>query len=125
MRFNPILLWAVVVAVLAMRLSDTHLHLCFDGQEPPTSVHFADSSVHHDDNHHEGSCQADKDINPFVGTLVKSDDDGQSVLTLAVRTLLTLDLIPRTHGIPPFDRHSLLPSHPPLHLRPPLRGPPV
>ena len=124
-RINPFLLWTVVLAVLAVRLTDTHLHLCFDGQEPPTSVHFADASVHHDDEHHDGSTHADKDINPFVGTLVKSDDDAQQIFALIASTLLTIDLLPRDSGIPPLERAAPRATDPPFYLRPPVRGPPA
>lgn len=125
LRFNPLLLWTVVLAVLAVRMSDTHLHLCFDGQEPPTSVHFADASVHHDEEHDDGSTHADKDINPFIGTIVKSDDDTQPLFAVIVSTLLTIDLLPPDHGVPPLDRETPLATDPPFYLRPPLRGPPA
>jgi hypothetical protein len=127
LRFHPFLLWTVILAVLAVRLADTHLHLCFDGQEAPTSVHLADASVHHDDEHEHGPAHADKDINPFVGTIVKSDDDSDSqpLFTLIVGTLLTIELLPPDHGVPPLERETPLATSPPFHLRPPLRGPPA
>lgn len=125
LRINPLLLWTVVLAVLAVRLTDTHLHFCFDGQEPPTTVHVADASVHHDEEHHDGSAHADKDINPFVGTLVKSDDDAQPIFALIVGTLLTIDLLSPDHGTPLFDRESAATGRPPYYLTPPLRGPPA
>lgn len=125
LRFNPLLLWTVVIAVLAVRLADTHLHLCFDGQEAPTSVHLADASVHHDEDHDDGASHADKDINPFVGTLVKSDDDAQPLFAFIVGTLLTIDLLAPDHAVPALDWNTPPASHSPFHLRPPLRGPPA
>lgn len=124
-RVNPLLLWTLVLAVLAVRMNDTHLHFCFDGQEPPTSVHHADASVHHDEEHHDGGTHADKDIDPFVGTVVKSDDDSQPLFALIVGTLLTIDLLPPDHGAPPLYRETPLATDPPFYLRPPLRGPPA
>jgi hypothetical protein len=126
LRLNPLLLWTVVLAVLAVRMTDTHLHLCFDGQEAPTSVHFADASVHHDEQHdHDGQAHSDQDIDPFVGTVVKADDDGQPLFALIVGTLLAIDLIPPDQGILPLARETPLAVHPPSYLRPPLRGPPA
>ena len=125
LRFNPLLLWTVVLAVLAVRMADTHLHLCFDGQEAPTSVHIADASVHHDEEHDDGPTHADKDINPFIGTIVKSDDDTQPLFALIVSSLLTIDLLSPDHGTPPLARETPLAAHPPFYLRPPLRGPPA
>lgn len=125
LRFNPFLLWTVVMAVLAVRLADTHLHLCFDGQEAPTSVHLADASVHHDEDHDDGPAHADQDIDPFIGTLVKSDDDPQPLFALIVATLLTIELLPPDHAIPALNREIPLATDPPFYLRPPLRGPPA
>ena len=126
LRSNPLLLWTVVLAVLAVRLTDTHLHLCFDGQEAPTSVHLADASVHHDEQHDdEGQAHSDQDIDPFIGTVVKSDDDGQPLFALIVASLLTIDLLPPDQGVLPLDRKIPLATNPPFHLRPPLRGPPA
>lgn len=125
LRINPLLLWTVVLAVLAVRLTDTHLHLCFDGQEAPTSVHLADASVHHDEDHDGGTGHADKDVDPFVGTLVKSDDDSQPLFALLVSTLLTIELLAPDHAVPAFDLETPLATNPPFYLRPPLRGPPA
>jgi hypothetical protein len=124
LRFNPLLLWTVVIAVLAVRLADTHLHLCFDGQEAPASVHLADASVHHDQEHQDDAAHADQDVNPFIGTIVKSDD-AQPLFAWIVGTLLTIDLLPPDPGVPAFDLASPLTADPPFYLRPPLRGPPV
>jgi hypothetical protein len=126
LRSHPFLLWTVILAVLTVRLADTHLHLCFDGQEAATSVHLADASVHHDDEHEHGTEHADKDINPFVGTIVKSsDDDAKPLFALIIGTLLTIDLLPPDQSVPPLDREAPLATSPPFYLRPPLRGPPA
>src|SRR5262249_8870193 len=41
------LLTLVAIAVIAMPVSGVHLHLCFDGSEPPSSVHFAEDGDSH------------------------------------------------------------------------------
>ncbi len=123
-RSARFLLWAVVLAVLTVRASDTHLHLCFDGQEPPTTVHFADASVHHDEAH-DGENHADKDFDPLVGLLLKhgGTDSDLALPTCVVAAVL---LLPPVSDAVPAAPHSL-PADvgPPLHLRPPLRGPPA
>jgi hypothetical protein len=124
LRFNPVLLWAVVLAVLTVRMTDTHLHLCFDGQEAPTSVHSGDASVHHGQNHGDEAAHADKDIDPFIGTVVKSDDT-QPLFAFIVGTLLTIELLPPDQAVPAVDRATPLATDPPFYLRPPLRGPPA
>lgn len=119
-----LLLWAVVLAVLTVRASDTHLHLCFDGLEPPTSVHFADASVHHDEQH-DTEQHADRDFDPFVGLLLKhggSDAD----LALPTCVLAAVLLLPPASSIVPAASASLPPdTGTSFHLRPPLRGPPA
>jgi hypothetical protein len=105
-----------------VRVSDTHLHLCFDGQEPPASVHFADGSVHHDD-HHEGEDHADKDVNPFLGAFVKKGDADADLALLAVVAVLCL-LVPAFRDVPPIRSPQIPATGPPFRFRPPLRGPP-
>ena len=123
-RSARFLLWAVVLAVLTVRASDIHLHLCFDGQEPPTTVHFADASVHHDDNH-DGETHSDKDFDPLVGTLLKSSGtDSDIAPPLSVATLVLL-LPPVSSTVPVASDQLRLAADPPHHLRPPLRGPPA
>jgi hypothetical protein len=123
-RSAHLLLWVVAIAVLAVRASDTHLHLCFDGQEPPTTLHFADASVHDDEHHDEGN-HDDQDFDPFIGVLLKnSGSDSDVALPLGVAALVLL-LPPVTDTLPPTS--DTLPSavDPPFYLRPPLRGPPA
>jgi hypothetical protein len=123
-RSARFLLWTVLLAVLTVRASDTHLHFCFDGQESPTTVHSADASVHNDE-HHEGEDHADKDFDPFVGLLLKH---GGSDLDLALPTCVVAAvlLLPPVTTIVPADSDSLpADAHPPFYLRPPLRGPPA
>lgn len=122
--YSRFLLWALVLAVLTVRASDTHLHLCFDGHESPTTVHFVDASVHNDD-HHQGEPHADKDLDPFVGVVAKSSDtDTQVALpvcVVAVVLLLPVDSL----TLPVASEPVPLAAGPPFHLRPPLRGPPA
>lgn len=111
-------------AVLAVRVSDTHLHLCFDGHEPPASVHFADASLHHDA-HHEGEGHADKDVNLFHAAFVKkSGVDSDDLPLLAVVAILGL-LIPAFLAPQSFGSPQIRAAGPRFYLRPPLRGPPL
>lgn len=49
-RYN-FALWVLAIAMLPVRIVNAHIHLCLDGQEPPTSVHFQDVPTHHGDTH--------------------------------------------------------------------------
>jgi hypothetical protein len=125
LRANLIVLWTVILAVLAVRASDTHLHFCFDGQEPPATLHFADASVHHDEAHDEGASHADQDVDPFIGAVVKSDDDPQPIFALIVGALLTIDLLLPADDTPSSEHYWLPTAGSAFYLRPPLRGPPA
>lgn len=116
--------WLVLIAFLATRLVDVHLHLCFDGQEPPSAVHMADGS-HHDDAHHVDTEHADRDVQMFDAVLLKKlADPSDTLFPLFAAALLLALLPPRAPRIPPgADPPVVLRSL--LLLRPPLRGPPL
>ena len=118
------LLWVVALAFLTVRASDTHLHLCFDGQEAPTTVHFADASVHHDEQH-ETKEHADKDFDVFVGMLLKNGSSEADIAIPLAVTALVLLLPPVSDTVPVADEPSPSATDPPFYLRPPLRGPPA
>lgn len=110
--------------VLSVRASDTHLHLCFDGLEPPATVHFADASVHQDD-HHDGQDHSDRDVDPFVGAFTKSDDTEGDVAAFMVASSVLLSVRPARDEPPRPSEPPYAAAGPPHHLRPPLRGPPA
>ena len=118
-RYARWLLWSLALAVLTVRASDTHLHFCFDGQESPTSVHFADASVHNDEHH------ADKDLDPFVGLLLKCAGTDPDVALPVPAVALVLLLPPAPDPLPIASDPVRLETGPPFYLRPPLRGPPA
>lgn len=116
--------WLVLIAFFATRLADVHLHLCFDGQEPPSAVHVADGAVH-DDAHHIDKDHADRDVDMFDAVLLKKlADPSDALVAVFVAALLLSAVSTRTLLVPlasepPIDLRSL------LLLRPPLRGPPL
>lgn len=116
------LLWTIALAVFATQASGAHLHLCFDGQEPPTTVHFADASVHPD--HGDNEQHADKDLNPLVG-LFKKSGTSDADLALPACVVGSVLLLPPPRSTPPAAYRLPIVAGRPLHLRPPLRGPPA
>ncbi len=123
-HFRPTII-ALCLAVLAMRIAGIHLHLCFDGSEPPLSYHVADSGIHHADEHGAGETHSDRDM-PVAGDAVakKSTHDQDASLLWFVFALLLFLLPPARQIVPaatdPPRLRSLF-----SWLRPPLRGPPV
>jgi hypothetical protein len=94
-----------------------HGHFCFDGQEPPVSVHMhmlGDHPVHHADEDHQ---DADVDLLQSAIAKVKLD---QSLILLAVVALL---LISKPVQVLVSRYSPFIPTHTPF-VRPLLRAPP-
>lgn len=130
LAFTPRLLIALLcVAVLLLRVGGAHLHLCFDGSEPPVSMHLGDSGVHHaDDAGNDGPAadgHADRDVGIGADALLKKPSGSVEIPVLAILCgLLLIYLARRRDALPVFiPAPKLSPVR--THLRPPLRGPPA
>lgn len=111
----------VLLAFLGVRMSDAHLHVCLDGQEPPLTVHTSDGSVHHDEHHHEESEHNDRDVELNEAALFKVSSDAD--VFLPVIAFFLLPIILETKRVAAnLERPPTL--RPVSKLRPPLRGPP-
>jgi hypothetical protein len=131
---NRWILAALCLALLVMRVSGAHLHLCFDGSEPPLSYHVADSGVHHTDAHeHEhageahdaGHEQAHDDRDLDVGQDLSVKKPAGKDFTLALITFgLLLFLVARPRAFFPTAYQPPSRASPRSYLQPPLRGPP-
>ena len=115
-----ILLTLACVAVLAGRIGGAHLHLCFDGSEPPASLHFNESG--HPDDHHLDSAHDDLDISAIGEAIAKAGKVSLDLPALLFFAFLLCLLAPSQgrlllHRSPPRVAT-------PAFLRPPLRGPP-
>ncbi len=110
------------IAVIVLRVGGTHLHLCFDGDEPPVSLHVADSGIHHLDE--PAGDHSDREVTPGADALVKKSSNSFDGLALALLCALLLFMATRGQPVSTSRRVPvLLPFRP--HLRPPLRGPPL
>lgn len=117
------ILWVVAIALLAVRMTDAHLHMCLDGQEPRSSWHVGDRLPHHDSS--EDASHNDTDVS--LGTLLllkagKLDSDDFPLVLLGALVLWGF-VAPGSRGVVTFDR-TAPPIATPFFLRPPLRGPP-
>jgi disulfide bond formation protein DsbB len=96
-----------------------HGHFCFDGQEPPVSVHMhmlGDHPEHHADEDHQ-----DADVDLLQSAIAKLTKLDQSLLLLAVVALL---LVFQRTPIPASHYSPFVPVHIPF-ARPLLRAPPL
>jgi len=119
-RLQLVLLCA---AVVVLRIGGTHLHLCFDGSEPPVSLHLSDSGVHHGDEA-APSPHADQDVSIGAEALVKKYSAAFDLAALAFVFALLLFFLPRVRNPLPDFFATAHPAFARLRLRPPLRGPP-
>lgn len=115
------LILLLCVALVVTRVAGNHLHLCFDGSEPPVSFHTMDVESHHAD---EDLGHNDQDVDLPSATLAKI---ASFLLDFALLGAVFLSLVQLL--TPQRVRPELLerdPEHSILHfLRPPLRGPPA
>lgn len=116
--------WLVLIAFVATRLADAHLHLCFDGQEAASAMHVSDGAVHNDA-HHTDSVHADRDIDVFDTVALKKLADPSDLLVLAFVAAWLILLVPTLRD--DWQRELVLAAAPQsvLRLKPPLRGPPL
>ena len=119
------LLWVVALALIVARTSDAHMHLCFDGQEAPSSLHVSDRSVvcHLPDG--PSGTHQDQDVDAVGAALAKKDSQAQSVDPLPIADIVLLLLAPPRSSVAREVTPDDLPVNPPYLNLPPLRGPPV
>jgi hypothetical protein len=113
-------LLVVCMALLITRVAGNHLHLCFDGSEPPVSFHTMDMTDHHAEEEFQHD---DQDIDLPEMTLAKLVAFLLDVALIAAVVIGLLALVTTQRLRPEFLVRDL--QHSILHfLRPPLRGPP-
>jgi len=108
-------------ALLVPQAGQAHVHLCLDGEGPAVSLHTPDSGEHcvHVDaaGHHDHTFELDS---PAIGKLWPPGLDFSLLAVVPV-----LFNLPRQAGFVRESPDRLAPAALPLHLRPPLRGPPA
>lgn len=111
--------FAALILWLLAGWSGVHGHLCFDGQEPPLSVHMdmlGDHPEHQTEQQHQ-----DADLDPgqlVLAKLMKVD------LSYFIAAALLL-VISRVKPEIAFSRYTRCYLDRPHSLRPPLRAPPI
>lgn len=118
------LVWSLLVALVATRVSGVHLHLCFDGQQPQASVQTGQAGLDEFDgstNHQE----KDKDLSILSDALVKNmGNKTLSPMLFVAAVLLFILNLPGKVGFSSGFSRPVIPHASGFHLRPPLRGPP-
>jgi hypothetical protein len=118
-KLSPHYAFAALVFWLLSSWAGAHGHFCFDGQEPPISVHMhLDGHEVHD--HHPDEVHQDADIELGQSVLAKLSKVDLGLALLAALALVLL-ILPRALFPPVYP--GFYPSRSP-HWRPLLRAPP-
>jgi hypothetical protein len=119
----PIVLGALAVLFAGLTNAHAHVHLCFDGQEPPASVHT--HGTHGERTHHafdETDGHDDRDVDLESQALAKSLKPDLPLALLAIVALLPPTADGTAMAIAAAG--EIAGADPPF-LRPPLRAPPA
>ena len=109
---------------LVIQSTDTHVHLCFDGQKPAVSIHVESGTELNEHLTEVGLNHHDLDIDLGVNSITKLPKVDLPILALLFSALfIAFNLL----GKPPLDqsRSTRFRYQSPSHFRPPLRGPPA
>jgi hypothetical protein len=111
--------FATLILWLLVSWSGAHGHMCFDGQEPPVTVHMEILTDHPEHDSSENHVDANVELSQLL--IVKLHKIDLPLLTTA---LLLLNLFFKTSATPvSFFPRAFISSI--VGLRPPLRAPPV
>lgn len=122
-RFHPLLAVLLCLALIMVRVGGAHLHLCFDGTEPPASYHAFDDSVHHE-LPDVSVMHQDADVALSGVMYSKPGKSAGDLYVLLFAIALAWTLLRRPRRLP-SPRPPLLTCSAPRLLRPYLRGPPL
>lgn len=111
------------LALVVVRVGGAHLHLCFDGSEPPVSFHAVDLDPHHG-SPDASTMHEDADLAIGGDILAKQAKLAGSLVALLVLSFLFAVLAGRHHPLV-CPRTAPARLRTPRLLRPYLRGPPL
>jgi hypothetical protein len=115
--------WYLLALMLVIaRTADAHAHLCFDGREAPSSIHFSHDIEHPCETGKDSGHSGDKDVKLFSDVLLKKSQASDAWLP-AVLPSGARFIAQSFAGI--LDSPTSFAPTTPTFLRPPPRGPPA
>lgn len=109
--------------LVIVRTADAHAHFCFDGQEPPTSVHLGDGGLHPCESKSNSGHSGDKDVQLASDVVLKKAAADDVWLPPAVS--FEIAFIPQSYSAPVLQDSQIVGLRNVLFFVPPLRGPPA
>lgn len=123
-RLSTMLVLLLCTILLVVRSMDMHVHLCFDGQEAPVSVHFEDGAELNEHLTEITLQHHDLDVDVVSHLSNKPTKVDLPLVTLAFSViLLVFGLFGRPLLASPRSLNFRYRSRP--YFTPPLRGPPI
>jgi len=120
---NPLLYCLFAMMFVIVRTADAHAHLCFDGKEPPATVHVADGEVHPCESSNGSGHTGDKDVRLTPDVLLKKASADDVSIPSSVR--FAVSFIAQQLSEPLCAVAQTNTDSRQYFFRPPLRGPPV
>lgn len=120
---NHLLCCLFAMMFVMLRTADAHAHFCFDGKEPPTSIHVADGESHPCETDPSQGHTGDKDVKLSPDVLVKKPIPSDVWVPYVFVFVYQFTLQPLDEPISETAPTDVV--RPPLFRVPPLRGPPV
>ena len=106
-----------------VRTADAHAHFCFDGKEPPTSIHVSDGEVHPCETDASKEHKGDQDVKLSPDLLAKNPQPTDVWVPYVFAFVLQFSANPYSEPVlGPAQTDAVRPA---LFHVPPLRGPPV
>ena len=117
--------WLAAFALLFAGLTNahSHVHYCFDGQEPPASVHLVDGTDHEHElpGHSDGAEHDDLDLDVPNQALAKACKHDLPAIAAVLVATTPFELLP---GGALADGADIPPAPNPRYSLPQLRAPP-
>ncbi len=112
----------LLFVMLSMRIGGAVGHYCFDGLEPPVTVHFDNFSGHQDHEHEHETGHNDVEKQLLVDNLLSKvfEYNSHPVISSALSFSLRSQTRSQSYG-----DQEVRSSHTPYSLLPPLRAPPL
>lgn len=114
----------IALAIIALPINGKHLHLCFDGGEPPVSVHLQLDDASEPCQLGVDKVHRDADISLTGTVLAKKMDGALAASPLLVAYFVSWLSVPAPAPVSRDESAILIANLTPYRL-PPLRGPPA
>lgn len=119
---RPIFCFVLALTLLIVRVADAHAHLCYDGKEPPATIHFGCGGPHPCETDKSGHT-GDKDVQVSADILVKKSVSADYWMPAFLASIFQY-IAPLPDERISVEATIVRPTDP-SYLRPPLRGPPA